>query len=77
MAGQVLAAGLATAGVLEAAAEASPAVHFDQQLAQLQLGQPLINKLFEDHGAPRPLFRFELRDDEVSILHSDARIAVQ
>jgi len=77
MADQVLAPGLATGGVLEAAAEARPAVHFDQQLAQLHLGQPLINKLFEDHGALRPLFRFELGDDEVSILHPDTRIAVQ
>ena len=77
MAGQVLAPGLATASVLEAAAEASPAIDLDQQLAQLHLGQPLINESFEDHGALRPLFRFERGDDQVSILHSDARLAVQ
>ena len=77
MAGQVRAPGLATAGVLEAAAEAGPAVHLDQQLAQLHLGQPLIDKLFEDHGALRSLFRFERGDDEVSVLHPDARVAVQ
>ena len=77
MADQVLAPGLATAGVLEAAAEARPAVDLDQQLAQLHLGQPLVDELFEDHGALRPLLRFERGDDEVSILHPDTRIAVQ
>jgi hypothetical protein len=32
---------------------------------------------FEDHRALRPLFRCEPRDDEVSILHPDARVAAQ
>ena len=77
MAGQVRAPRLATTGVLEAAAEARPAVHLDQQLAQLDLGQPLIDEPFEDHRALRPLLRCELRDDEVSLFHPDARVAAQ
>ena len=35
MTGQVLASRLATTGMLETVAEAGPAIHLDQQLAQL------------------------------------------
>jgi len=77
MAGQVLASGLPTAGVLETAAEAGPAIDLDQQLAQLHLGQPLIDEPFEDHGALRSHFGFERGDDELPIFHPDPRVTLQ
>ena len=68
---QLAAARLRPAGVLEVVAEARPAVDLDEQLAQLDQRQPLVDEPLQLRRALRPLLGLQGRDHQGVAFHPD------